>query len=123
MRFRIFPFPLFIFVVALLLLFSCNDEGVTSTPPIEPVVAKFTIATSAGGGGSITSSQSVDSGQSVTITATAQDHYQLKQWTGDCGSFDKNKLEITISASKNCQIGVEFEKISYTITATSKGGG
>ncbi|MCY4562768.1 MAG: hypothetical protein OXC03_10860, partial [Flavobacteriaceae bacterium] len=122
MRLRIFSLPLFVSGVALLLLFSCNDE-VTPTPPIEPVVAKFTIATSTGVGGSITSSQSVDGGQSVTVTATAQEHYQLKQWTGDCGSFDKDNSEITITASKNCQIGAEFEKIKYSITAGSTDGG
>ena len=122
MRLRIFPFPLFISVVALLLLFSCNNED-TPTAPIEPVAAKFTIATSSGVGGSITSSQSVDGGQSVTVTATAQEHYQLKQWTGDCGSFSPDNTEITITASKNCQIGAEFEKIKYSITAGSTDGG
>ena len=122
MRLRIFPFPLFISAVALLLLFSCNNED-TPTAPIQPVAAKFTIATSTGVGGSITSSQSVDGGQSVTITATAQEHYQLKQWTGECGSFSPDNSEITITASKNCQIGAEFEKISYSITASSTDGG
>ncbi|MCY4562221.1 MAG: hypothetical protein OXC03_08000, partial [Flavobacteriaceae bacterium] len=122
MRLRIFPFPLFISVVALLLLFSCNNED-TPTAPIEPVAAKFTIATSSGVGGLITSSQSVDGGQSVTVTATAQEHYQLKQWTGDWGSFSPDNTEITITASKNCQIGAEFEKIKYSITAGSTDGG
>jgi|GEM_PF-6944738 len=122
MRLRIFPSPLFISVLVLLLLFSCNNED-TPTPPIEPVVAKFTIATSTSVGGSITSSQSVDGGQSVTITATAQEHYRLKQWTGDCGSFSSDNTEITITASKNCQIGAEFEKINYSITASSTDGG
>ena len=122
MRLRIFPFPLFISVLGLLLLFSCNDED-TPTAPIQPVLAKFTIATSTGVGGSITGSQSVDGGQSVTVTATAQEHYQLKQWTGDCGSFGSDNTEITITASKNCQIGAEFEKIKYSITAGSTDGG
>ncbi len=122
MIFRIFPFPLFISVLGLLLLFSCNDED-TPTAPIQPVLAKFTIATSTGVGGSITGSQSVDGGQSVTVTATAQEHYQLKQWTGDCGSFGSDNTEITITASKNCQIGAEFEKIKYSITAGSTDGG
>ena len=123
MRLRFFSNPLFISVVALLLLFSCNDGDVVPTPPIEPVAAKFTIATSSGAGGSITHSQSVDGGQSVTITATAQEHYRLKQWTGDCGGFGPENSEITITASENCQIGAEFEKINYSITATSSDGG
>ena len=122
MKFRIFQNPLFISMVTLIFLFSCNNED-TATAPIQPVVTKFTIATSTGVGGSITSSQSVDGGQSVAVTATAQEHYQLKQWTGDCGSFSPDNTEITITASKNCQIGAEFEKINYSITASSTDGG
>jgi len=118
MKFRIFQNPLFISMVTLIVLFSCNNED-TPTAPIQPVVTKFTIAISTGVGGLITSSQSVDGGQSVTVTATAQEHYQLKQWTGDCGSFSPDNTEITFTASKNCQIGAEFEKIKYSITAGS----
>jgi len=122
MKFRIFQNPLFISMATLIVLFSCNNED-TPTAPIQPVVTKFTIATSTGVGGSVTSSQSVDGGQSATVTATAQEHYQLKQWTGDCGSFGSDNSEITITASKNCQIGAEFEKIKYSITAGSTDGG
>ena len=115
----------FLFCILItLILFSCNDQGVETVPPTKPPSAKFTIATSAGLGGEITDSQSnVESGQSVKITATAQEHYQLKQWTGNCGSFSKDDLEITITASNNCQVRAEFEKIIYSITAISKGGG
>ncbi len=123
MIFQIFSFSFsLLFSIVLLSLFSCNDED-TSTPPIEPVVSKFTITTLSGIGGSITPSQSVDGGYSVTITATAQEHYRLKQWTSDCGSFDKDNTEIIISAYRNCQIGAEFEKINYIITASSTDGG
>ena len=116
-------------VLAMLILFSCaRGDGelpppnLVTPPEVEPP-SKFAIATSAGEGGSITDNQNVDSGQSVEITATAQEHYQLKQWTGDCGSFSPDNSEITFTASKNCEIRVEFEKISYSITAISKGGG
>ncbi|MCY4561593.1 MAG: InlB B-repeat-containing protein [Flavobacteriaceae bacterium] len=108
-------------VVTTLNLFSCTNKDVDpiSTPP-----AKFTITTSAGPGGTISGSQSsIESGQSVKITATAQQHYQLKEWTGDCGSFSKDDLEIAVTASKNCEVRGEFKKISYTITATSTAGG
>ncbi|MCY4561715.1 MAG: hypothetical protein OXC03_05305 [Flavobacteriaceae bacterium] len=115
-------------VLAMLILFSCaRGDGelpppnLVTPPEVEPP-SKFAIATSAGEGGSITDNQNVDSGQSVEITATAQEHYQLKQWTGDCGSFSPDNSEITFTASKNCEIRVEFEKISYSITAISKGG-
>jgi len=73
-------------VLAMLILFSCaRGDGelpppnLVTPPEVEPP-SKFAIATSAGEGGSITDNQNVDSGQSVEITATAQEHYQLKQW-------------------------------------------
>ena len=119
MIFKLQHFIVLCFIAPLVILFSCNqDRTIIVQPPL-----KFTITTSSGLGGSISGSENVDSGQSVTITATAQEHYQLKQWTGDCGSFDKDNLEITFPASKNCQVGAEFEKINYTITASSTDGG
>ncbi len=123
MKFKIFPFPLSISIVALLVLFSCNDGEVEPIPIVQLVTTKFMISTSSGVGGSITDSQKVENGQSVKIIAAAKEYYQLKQWTGDCGSFSPDKSEITITASKNCQIGAEFEKIQYNITATSSEGG
>ncbi|MCY4562694.1 MAG: hypothetical protein OXC03_10480, partial [Flavobacteriaceae bacterium] len=111
MIFQNYRYSLFAFVLVLLLLFSCNAPEVVPEVPFEPIAPKFTIATSAGVGGSITDSQSIDAGQSATIIATAQKNYQFKEWTGDCGSFSPDNSEITISASKNCQIRAEFEKI------------
>ena len=117
-------------VLTLFTLFSCNNETVeTVTTFKHSEAAKFTIVTSAGLGGTITDTErNVENGQSVIIRATPLKHYQFKEWTGDCGAFSKesmtdNQHEITITASKNCQVRAEFEKISYTIIATSKGGG
>jgi len=111
----------FVNALFLLILFSCSKDVVE---PFTAPISKFTIATSSGAGGLISPSQSVEIGQAIKITATANEHFQLKEWTGDCGTFDKDDLEITITASKNCAVGVEFEKIKYTITATpEKGGG
>ena len=111
----------FVQTFSLLILFSCSKDVVE---PFTAPILKFTIATSSGVGGTVSGGQNVDSGQAVKITATANAHFQLKGWTGDCGTFDKDDLEITITASKNCAVGAEFEKIKYTITATpEKGGG
>ena len=123
MIFLTYRYSLFVFIGILLISFSCNNGGSAPSPPEVEPATKFTIATSAGVGGSITNSQNVDRGQSVKITATANEHFQLKEWTGDCGTFDKDNSEITITASKNCQVVAEFEKIIYTIRANSKGGG
>jgi len=122
MIFLTYRYSLFVFIGILLISFSCNNGGSAPSPPEVEPATKFTIATSAGVGGSITNSQNVDRGQSVKITATANEHFQLKEWTGDCGTFDKDNSEITITASKNCQVVAEFEKIIYTITADSRGG-
>ncbi|MCY4561126.1 MAG: hypothetical protein OXC03_02205, partial [Flavobacteriaceae bacterium] len=102
-----------------------NLGVVLNPPPVKPSLPdKFTIDTSSDAGGTVSGSQNVDSGQTVKITATADKHFQLKQWTGDCGTFAKDDLEITFIASKNCAVRAEFEKIKYTITAiTEKGGG
>ena len=110
----------FVQTFSLLILFSCSKDVVE---PFTAPISKFTIATSSGVGGLISPSQNVESGQAVKITATANEHFQLKEWTGDCGTFDKDDSEITITASKNCAVGVEFEKIKYTITATPEKGG
>jgi len=110
----------FVQTFSLLILFSCSKDVVE---PFTAPILKFTIATSSGAGGLISPSQSVESSQTVKITATANAHFQLKEWTGDCGTFDKDDLEITITASKNCAVGAEFEKIKYTITATPEKGG
>ena len=92
-------------------LFSCSDDGMPEPPEPTPT-EKYTISTSAGTGGTITGNQTIESGQSVSITATALDHYQLKEWTGDRGTFDKDNLKISFTASKNCQVSAVFEKIS-----------
>ena len=111
------------------ILFSCSDDGKTKPvePPImipePPEVVNYAITTSAGTGGTITENQTIESGKSVSITAKANEHYQLKEWTGDCGTFSKDNLKITITATKNCQVSAVFEKIKYTITVITDSGG
>ena len=125
MRSKVYKHSSIFFMLSLLILFSCNGEGGSgpiAPPPPDPI--KFTISTSSGVGGTITETQrNINKGQSVKIIAKADQHYQLKEWTGDCGTFNKNTLEITITASKNCSVNVSFEKIKYSITATSSDGG
>jgi len=91
---------------------------------MDDLSSKFTIVTSHGLGGSITDTKrNVESGESVIIAVKVDEHYQLKQWTGSCGSFNEDNLRITITASKNCEVRAEFEKIKYSITVTSIVGG
>ncbi|MCY4562223.1 MAG: hypothetical protein OXC03_08010 [Flavobacteriaceae bacterium] len=127
MKFQNNRHSLSITIFTLLILFSCGRGGEIEPGPLISVdlSSKLTISTAVyGPGGTISDSQnSVSSGQSVKITATPDQHYQLKEWRGDCDSFSKDDLEITFTALKSCNVTAEFEKISYAITATSKGGG
>ena len=125
MKIRLQHFIALCFTALMLFLFSCGDSGV-ETPPTEVAipVTKVTIATSnVGSGGTISNSQTVDSGQSVSVSVTVNEHYELSQWKGDCGTFSKDDLTVTFTASASCAISAEFTKISYTITTTSGVGG
>ncbi|MCY4561718.1 MAG: BspA family leucine-rich repeat surface protein [Flavobacteriaceae bacterium] len=125
MKIKLQHFIALCFIAQLLILFSCGDSGV-ETPPTEVAipVTKVTISTSTvGSGGTISNSQTVDSGQSVSVSATVNEHYELSQWKGDCGTFSKDNLTVTITASASCAISAEFTKVSYTITTTSGEGG
>ena len=103
----------------LVLCFSCGDDPVSmvSTPPLF-----YTVATASSVGGTITPTQSIANGQTASITATPQAHYQFKEWTGDCPirSHDAN---VSFEVTNHCLISAVFEKIRYDIMATSTTGG
>ncbi len=102
------------------LCFSCGDDEMptlVATPP-----QFYTIATTASVGGTITPTQTIAGGQTVSITATPQAHYQFKAWTGDCpirGEESTLRFEVT----GHCVVTAVFEKIPYAITATATTGG
>ncbi len=62
------------------------------------------------------------SGQSVAITATPNQHYQFKTWTGNC-PINSQEASLRFEASGHCSITAVFEKINYPITATTTDGG
>ncbi|MCY4561746.1 MAG: hypothetical protein OXC03_05475 [Flavobacteriaceae bacterium] len=106
-------------------LYSCSlsdDTALVLNPaPYQiPALSKIKIVTSAGVGGSRTDIQNVANGQQVIITATAKEYFQLKEWTGECGNFDKNDLEITITASKNCAVRAENEMMNKIFSGVQK---
>ncbi|MCY4561728.1 MAG: BspA family leucine-rich repeat surface protein, partial [Flavobacteriaceae bacterium] len=106
---------------------STNPATFTATKDCSISVAfekvSYTITTNAGTGGSITENQSVKHGESVSITATPSIGYQISGWTGSCGTFSQSTNPATFTATKDCSISVEFEKVSYTITTTAGTGG
>ncbi len=104
----------------LLIFFSCGGDDSPENPVTPPLF--YTVTTSASIGGTITSSQSIASGQSVAITATPNQHYQFKTWTGNC-PINSQEASLRFEASGHCSITAVFEKINYPITATTTDGG
>ena len=88
-----------------------------STPPL-----MYTVATATSVGGEITPTQTIASGQTVSITATPQEHYQFQGWTGDC-PIGSQEPTITWTVTTHCSLVAIFEKILYTIEATATAGG
>ena len=121
--FRTNQYSLFIIILTLLILFSCNKDELEPIPPIIPPITQFTVNITYDGQGGTIKKENIGNGQTVKITAIPNKHFQLTDWTGDCGTFEQDNLEIIFTPSKNCQLGVEFEKIIYKITATSTQGG
>ncbi len=85
-------------------------------PPIYKIVTSSSI------GGEITPTQRIEEGQTVSVTATANVHYQFKEWTGDCGISSPNP-SIDFKVSQDCSIRAIFEKRPYPVTATPTPGG
>ena len=111
--------------VALFILFSCNRSKVQVEPDILYGIDlfRYTISTSVGSlGGTITDSQKISKGKPVSITAYPNEHYRLKEWKGNCGTFNIDNVTITFEVSNHCTVTAIFEKIIYTIIANSKGG-
>ena len=111
---------------------SFEQEG-TSTPSENPVddntpssgdiSIRYTITTKAGIGGTIIGNQSVEEGESVSITATPDTGYQIQSWAGTCGIFSTSTKSASFTATKDCSLSVAFEKVSYTITTNAGDGG
>ncbi|MCY4562578.1 MAG: hypothetical protein OXC03_09870, partial [Flavobacteriaceae bacterium] len=109
---------------------SCSKDVVTPPnvfagplAPVSPPI-ELNVLTSVVGNGKITDSQeNIKSGRSVSITATPDVHYRLKEWKGDCGTFDNNSLSISLNVTDHCFIVAVFEMIPYIVTAETYEGG
>ncbi len=103
-------------------LYSCDgSSNMTTESPSPPQSAIFLVSTSASEGGLITPNKTIQSGQSISIIATPDQAYQLKDWKGDCGSFSKDSLEIIFTPSRDCEIIAIFEKIKENSTPSKIG--
>ena len=101
--------------VLLLLFFTlnCDDD--------DPIQYQLTTEASPKEGGSVSPAPaSYNEGTEVEITATANDEYVFKNWTGD-GSGDENPMKVMMT--DDMVITAEFEKVQYTMDIVIMGGG
>ena len=108
-------FLLSIFAITL----SCSSDE-TSTPVAPPApIVKYTITLSAGEGGTVsTTGGEYEAGQTVSVTATPQGEYLIKDWSD--GNTNATR---TITVSLNSTLTANFEKKKYPLTVNIEGEG
>ncbi|MCY4266652.1 MAG: BspA family leucine-rich repeat surface protein, partial [Flavobacteriaceae bacterium] len=80
--------------------------SVTGDCALQAVFEKIprTITTAVNIGGSITPTTTVGHGETVSITVTIDEDYQLQQWSSDCGDFSSRQTTITFQATQDCRV-------------------
>ena len=107
-----------IFSISFFLLITCKKDAFEEDTEVPAVF--FNIEASASEGGSVdTTGGSVESGTTLTITATPDSEYIFTGWTGT--SSTDNPL--TITANSNLTITANFEKRKYPLTINKLGKG
>ena len=105
-------------------IYCSSDSGseASAPPPIvttPPVVVNYTLTVSAGDGGAVSSTGGTyTSGESVSITATANSEYVFSGWSN--GSTD-NPLSVTMNSNQT--ISASFVKVTYTLSTSTEGEG
>ena len=98
-------------------------EKETEEPPTPPTPVTYTVDVHASpsGGGTVTGSNTYQSGESVTVTATAASSYEFKGWTEN-GSQVSASASYTFNITTNRILTAVFEKIAiptYSISTTA----
>ena len=107
-----------LFSFAFFLLITCKKDAFDEQT--EAPVAMFTVAASAGDGGSINSSGgSFESGSTVTLTATPEQEYVFTGWTGT----ESTDNPLTITVNSNQTVTANFEKRKYSLLVNITGQG
>ncbi|MGB0294687.1 MAG: BspA family leucine-rich repeat surface protein [Flavobacteriaceae bacterium] len=102
-----------------LILVSCSKDSGGDSPTPEPL--KFTLAVSAGEGGSVdTAGGTYNEGTTVTITATPNAEYLFNNWSGTESSTN-NPLNIVLTSNEN--VTANFVKKQYELAITINGEG
>jgi len=106
------------------LTYCSSDSGSEATTPppttsTPPPVVNYTLTVSSGDGGAVNSTGGTyTSGESVSITATANSEYVFSGWSN--GSTD-NPLSVTMNSNQT--ITASFEKVTYTLSTSTEGEG
>jgi len=107
-----------LFSFAFFLLITCKKDAFDEQT--EAPLAMFTVAASAGDGGSINSSGgSFESGSTVTLTATPEQEYVFTGWTGT----ESSDNPLTITVNSNQTVTANFEKRKYPLLVNINGAG
>ena len=116
-------YPFAFALTAFLILYSCSAEEEDTTPPPqvqqptpepEPEVTQFTLAVTAGEGGTVsTEGGTFDEGTELTITATPDEGYELVGWEGS----DSTEASLTVTLGANTTIQALFQKTIFVSRA------
>ena len=114
---------IFFFLLFIPLVYCSSDSGseATTPPPVTtpPPDVNYTLTVSAGDGGSVSSTGGTySSGESVSITATANSEYVFSGWSN--GSTE-NPLSVTMNSNQT--ISASFVKVTYTLSTSTEGEG
>ena len=109
---------LLFYILSLTVLITCKKDAFDEQT--EAPLAMFTVAASAGDGGSINSSGgSFESGSTVTLTATPEQEYVFTGWTGT----ESSDNPLTITVNSNQTVTANFEKRKYPLVVNVNGEG
>ena len=115
---------IFLLLLFIPLIYCSSDSGSEATTPpptttTPPPVVNYTLTVSSGDGGSVSSTGGTyTSGESVSITATANSEYVFSGWSN--GSTD-NPLSVTMNSNQT--ISASFVKVTYTLSTSTEGEG
>ena len=111
-------YPIVFALTAFLFVYSCSTDE-DDAPPPAAIVKKYTLAVTAGEGGTVsTSGGTYSQGTQVSITATPSSGFTFSQWSD--GNTNATR---TITVSSNATLTANFEKKKYSITINIEGEG
>jgi len=100
-------YPLVFTLSAFLILYSCSTEE-DDAPPSAAIVKKYTLAVTAGDGGTVTTEGGTyDEGTEVTITATPAEGYRFVGWEGS----DSTEISIIVTLNSDSTLTALFIKL------------